>query len=130
MIYAMIIELPFMSADGIAPFKSGAIISPPAVINAAVIAPPAVINPARSTAISKVKVMGSPLEEFPFNLATEWTGAAARGCVGDTLGVFRIVDVVDEGLAAFATLPAHLVASGVTNIIVTIKITKNCFTMG
>jgi len=125
----MIKELPFMSAAGIEPFKSAAAISPPAVTNPAVIAPPAVIIAPRNTAISKVRVIACPLEEFPFNLATEWTGVVARGCVGDALGVFRIVDVVDEELVAFATLPAHLVTSGVTNIIVTIKITKNCFTM-
>jgi hypothetical protein len=67
----MMRELPFMSAAGIAPFRSGAIISPPTVINAAAIAPPAVTNAARSTAISKVIVIGSPLEEFQFNSATE-----------------------------------------------------------
>jgi hypothetical protein len=54
----------------------------------------------------------------------------ARGCVGDTLDVLRVVDVVGEELVAFATPPAHLVMSGVTNIIVTINITKNCFTAG
>ena len=126
----MITELPFTNAAGIEPFKSAAVISPPAVRDPAVIAPPAVIIAPMSTAISKVRVMASPLEEFPFNPATEWTGVVARGCVGNTLGVFRVVDVVGEELVGFATLPAHLVTSGVTNIIVTINITKNCFTMG
>ena len=124
------VEPPLMNAAGITPFKSGAATSATAPISAAIIAPPAVMNPARRTAISKVTVIACPLEEFPFNPATEWTGAVARGCAGDTLGAFRVVDVVDEGLVAFATLPAHLVTSGVTNMIVTIKITKNCFTTG
>ncbi len=126
----MMRELPFMIAAGIAPFKSGAVTNAAAPISADKIAPPAVMNPARSIALSKVTVIACPLEELPFNVETEWTGVVARGCVGDTLGVFRIVDVVDEELVAFATLPAHLVTSGVTNIIVTIKITKNRFTMG
>jgi len=126
----MITELPFMNAAGIEPFKRAAAHSPLAVRNPAVIAPPAVIIAPMSTAISKVTVIGSPLEKFPFNLATEWTCVVARGCVGDTLGVFRAVDVAGEGLVAFTTLPAHLVTSGVTNIIVIINITKNCFTMG
>ena len=123
----MITEPPLTNAAGIAPFKSAAAISPPPVRNPAVIVPPVVIKAAMSRAISKVKVIGSPLEEFPFNTATEWTGVVARGCADNTLGVFRVADVVGEGLVESATLPAHLVTSGVTKIIVTINRTKNCF---
>jgi len=120
-------EPPFIIAAGIAPFKSGAVTSAKAPISAAIIAPLVVMNAARMRAISKVTVIGSPLEEFPFNTATEWTGVVARGCADNTLGVFRVADVVGEGLVESATLPAHLVTSGVTKIIVTINRTKNCF---
>ena len=76
----------------------------------------------------KVTVIACPLEELPFNPATEWTGVVARGCVGDTLGVFRAVDEAGEECVAFATLPAHLVTSGVTTTTATIITTKKCFT--
>ena len=112
-------KLPLINAAGIS-YKSAAARVAPAPTNAAMIV--AAPNKALSQiALSK----GGRPEEFSSDLATEWTGVVARGCVGDTLGVFRVVDVVGEELAGFATLPAHLATSGVTNIIVTINITKN-----
>jgi hypothetical protein len=132
---AMIPKPPLTNAAGIS-YKSAAVIATPPAISAAVIVPPppisaAMISPAATKALSQMALSkGGRLGESPFNLATEWTGVVARGCVGDTLGVFRVVDAVDEELVAFATPPAHLVTSGVTNIIVTINITKNCFTTG
>jgi hypothetical protein len=126
----MIVELPVTNAATIPLLKSEAAINPPPVRNPAVIVAPAVIKAAMIRAISKVKTIGSPLEEFPFNPVTEGADVVAMGCVGNTLGVFRTLDVVGDGLAGFATLPTHLVTNGVTNTIVTSNITKNCRTIG
>ncbi len=118
-------KLPLITTIGI-PKNAAVTVAQAPIDAAATTAPPltsaAIINPITTGSLTQ-------LEGLTSSLTAEGIGVVARVCAGDALAVFRVVDVVGEELVAFATPPAHLVTNGVTNTIVTINITKNCFTI-
>jgi hypothetical protein len=118
-------KLPLITTIGIP--TNAAVTVPQAPIDAAATTAPPLSNAAMTNPVATGSLV--QLEGVTSSLAAEGIGVVVGVCAGDILGVFMVVDGVVEELVAFATPPAHLVTNGITNTIVTINITKNCFTI-